>query len=117
MTNPATRLAALLATFTVQNPETPEDRRAEALRQQPTSLEFWRAHSQAVTLVQEVDGLIHGLRASGVRVNSYLRALPVRYSAVFGFYAPWKSAFGNPAMRPALPAAGMDSLENLLSRP
>lgn len=107
MSNPALRLADLLAGFTVPVNKFPENVRADFLgvpyeEAAEKELEFWRAQVEVVGLVSEVDRAVASLEKAGVPgIEPYKIKLVTWYQAAFAFTTPWETR-SSTEHRPAL---------------
>lgn len=108
MSNPATLLAEILATWDVPKGEQPEARRGINSK---GSREFWRDHGRVVELLLEIERALSGLELAGNNVEHYWNAVPQWYRAVFAFTTPWQSSV--PADRLVLERPYLDMLRGL----
>ena len=108
MTNPATSLADLLASWDVPQGGTVIKARGG---RGGAGLKFWRTQVQAVELLAEVDRNVDALEYMGENVAHIREDLPRLYQAVFGYNPPWRGQGGQG--RPATPAAPRESISTL----
>lgn len=86
MANPATLLADQLLNWGVPPGQTISGCR---VNQDVNSVEFWRAHGQAVRWLLEIERFIAGLDAMGSDAAMYTESFPAWYQAIFAIQFNW----------------------------
>ncbi|KAA1379869.1 hypothetical protein [Aeromicrobium fastidiosum] len=108
MTNAATALADLLATWNVEANMTAETTRGHS---EVDPRDFWREQARAVELAHRVDSILRGMEAAGQQTKMFDASVVSWYEAVFTYTAPWKTL--NSGGRRIVESARLENLQGL----